>query len=248
MRKKILSIIMVIIIAVTTNITALASETARNPSEERISFVNEDKSVLEIGNELHEDHEKNVSRAYQLKVEALGEELFPEYVQKASESMNRARTLSAGSTELGDVTYSETKPVSDNESLTYTEYTSGRASLLYHKFWTNTSSSTAVSGGTQYRTTCVVTVSGCYGSVYTSGFTYTINLNSYDWIDSIGTCHDNYNLAIGTLQKKMEDASPARAAFAGNVEDILFQYTVGISFEIRVGGNAARVYAGGSQI
>lgn len=248
MRKRIISMIMVIIIAVTTNITALASENESDSSENNISFINEDKSSSKIGNAVDETQEETVSRAYQLKVEALGEELFPEYAQKAAGSMNRATTLSAESTELGEVIYSETKPVSDNETLTYTEYTSGRASLLYHKSWTNTSSSTAVSGGTQYRTTCVVTVSGCYGSVYTSGFTYTINLNSYDWIDSIGTCHDNYNLAIGTLHKKMEDVSPARATFAGNVEDILFQYTVGISFEIQVGGNAARVYAGGSQI
>ena len=207
-----------------------------------------DERFFEIGNAMDEAQEETVSRAYQLKVEALGEELFPQYAQKTAESMNRARTLSAGSTELGDVTYSETKPVSDNETLTYIEYTSGRASLLYHKSWLNTTASTTASGGVQYKSTCAVTVSGCYGSVYTSGFTYTINPSSYDWIDKIGTCHDNYDLAAGILYKQKEDTSPARAGFAGNVEDILFQYTVGISFEIRVGGNAARVYAGGSQI
>lgn len=156
--------------------------------------------------------------------------------------------MNADSLELGEVIYSETKSVSDDETLTYSEYSSGRASLLYQKSWSNTTTSTAVSGGTQYRSTCAVTVTGCYGSVYTSGFTYTINLNSIDWIDSIGTCHDNYNMAVGTLNKRMEDTTPAKATIAGNVEDMRWHYTVGISFEIRVGGNAARVYAGGSEI
>lgn len=206
------------------------------------------KRSATVGNEIFEFQDETMSRAYQIKVEALGEALFPEYAQKASESMIRPVALSVGNAELGDVIYSETKSVSDNETLTYAEYTSGRASLTYQKSWSNTSTSTAVSGGTQYRSTCAVTVTGCYGSVYTSGFTYTINLNNFDWIDSIGTCHDNFNMAVGTLHKRMEDGSPARATFAGSVEDMLFHYTIGISFEIQVGGNAARVYAGGSQI
>ena len=188
--------------------------------------------------------EKTISREYQLEVEKLGAELFPQYAEK--EVTMRTRTVSTE--ELGTMVYSETKPVSETEDLTYVEYSSGRAALFYQKSWTDTSTSPAVSGGTQYRRTLVVTVNGCYGSVYVSGFIYTINLNNYDWIDNEGVCRDNSGITLADIDKAMEDGSPAVASYAGNVEDMLFSYTVSISFEIRVGGNTARVYAQGQEV
>ena len=128
------------------------------------------------------------------------------------------------------------------------EFSSARRGYVYHKSWADMSTSVAVSGGTQYRSTLVVTVNGCYGSVYASGFTYTINPYSFDWINSVGECHDNFNMAVGYIEKAQEDATPASARIGGNVEDMAFHYTIGIDFQVRVGGNAARVYVDGIEI
>ena len=50
------------------------------------------------------------------------------------------------------------------------------------------------------------------------------------------------------MQKGQEDATPASARIAGNVQDMRYGLTVGIDFQVRVGGNAARVYVGGVEI
>lgn len=105
-----------------------------------------EKQFSEVCNETYEFQEDAMSRLYQLKVEALGEKYFPQYGQKQVQNVARLSLTSNDTLELGAVVYSETKQVSDEEALTYTEYASGRASLAYQQWWQSTSTSPSPMG------------------------------------------------------------------------------------------------------
>lgn len=245
-RKRIISLVMAV--TMLTSVIVIPGNIAW--AKESGNAMKMGQNNLGMGEVINEVAETAVSKVDQIKVEALGVKLFPQYVEKTGSMATCSYSNAWGEIGLGEIIYSETKAVSEDEELTYVEYTSGRASLLYQKSWSNTSTSTAVSGGTQYRRTLIVTVSGCAGSVSVKGFTYTINPTSPDWIDDAGQCIDNSGFTTITRHSMMENGSgaPARVTYAGNVEDLMFHYTVGISYEVRVGGNVVRVYAGGKEI
>ncbi len=245
-KKKIMSLMMAV--AMLASVIVIPGNVAW--AKESGNAMKMGQNDLGMGEVINEAAETAVSKANQIKVETLGAELFPQYVEKNGSMATRSYSNACGEIGLGEIIYSETKAVSEDEELTYVEYASGRAALLYQKSWLNTSTSTAVSGGTQYRRTLVVTVSGCVGSVSVSKFAYTINPNSPDWIDNVGQCVDSSGTAVIQPHSMAESGAgaPARVTYAGNVEDTLFHYPVGISFEVRVGGNAARVYADGKEI
>lgn len=254
-RKKLLSLILAFTMLVAISVIPQNIAWAKESNEMSKSGNHRMGEMIEqsdsrMGAVMYEAADMAVSKVNQLKVEALGAELFPQYAEKDGSVAMCAYTNTLSNGGLGDVVYSETKTVSENEQLTYVEYASGRASLLYQKSWSNTSTSTAVSGGTQYRRTLTVTASGCGGSVSVKGLTYTINPTSPDWIDNAGECIDNSGYTTITRHSMTESGSgaPARITYAGNVEDIKYHYTVGISFEVRVGGNLARVYVGNTEI
>lgn len=207
------------------------------------------KNITKLENSADKYTEKELSRLYQLEVEKLGEQYFPEYAEKDS-NLTVYNAMSVCDNGLGEVISSETKPISQTESLTYTEYSSGRASLFYMKSWTLNSSRPTGNGGTTYNRTIVVTIRGCVGSVSVSGFEYTINLHTYDRIDKYGSCCDSSGEAIIQKKKMAEDASgPACVSYGGNVEDTLLHYPVGVSYDVCVGNNTIIVYdANGNQI
>lgn len=192
-------------------------------------------------NNLYELQDQYLSRTYQIKVEDLAEEIFPEYTMKSNEATMKTLSVAQTSPEWGAVVYSETRTVSDTEKLTYVEYANGRSAYMYQKAWASASERPTLAGR-QYTGTLVITVLGCYGSVYVQGLQYTINDYTYDTIDAVGKCVGG-NAPFNVLEKQRENASgPARAVYGGNVEDMLFSMTIPVSFSIEVGNNMFRVY------
>lgn len=253
MRKKmawIIAVMMVVSLCTNFSLTVQAEE---NISEtEDVMLVKETevgKNIAQLENSADKYTEKELSRLYQIEVEKLGEQYFPEYAEKNS-NLTVYSAMSVCDNGLGEVISSETKPISKTESLIYTEYSSGRASLFYMKDWTVTSSRPTGNGGTTYKRTIVVTIRGCVGSVYVSGFEYTLNLHTYDWIDNVGSCYDSFGTTLIQPRKMTEDAyGDAYVSYGGNVEDTLLHYPVGISYDVHVGNNTIIVYdADGNQI
>ena len=247
MKKRSLSILlaalMILSICAIPDLRVEAEELSLSGAEEviKISELGMEARISDAEAQTYDFADEMLSRAYQVKVEALGAELFPEYAQKAEAFSVQARARNAGNLELGNVVYSETKDVSDTEKLTYMEYSSGRAGYLYFKSWGSTSSDPDI-GGTRYTRTLVITVAGCYGSVYVQGLVYSIYDYTYDAIINEGKCIGG-NANFNVIDKAREDANgPAQVSYGGTVEDMLFSIPIGVQFSVRIGNNVAKVY------
>jgi hypothetical protein len=245
MKKKVLAFCLAVLM-----FSVIISETGINADAQvqstvdldQISEIGKEISQIECNSDLYSPVE--ISLLYQDAVDRLGVETFPQYEQK----LNTYSVEKDMGEYLGEVIYSETVAVSETEKMTYNEYASGRSSLLYQKSWYNRTS-TSVSGGNKYQGTFILTVTGCTGSIYVSGFQYTIYNSKYDMINSVGTCTDNSGNTVALLKKQYENSSgDAYATYAGYVTDLLYSYLVGVSFDLRVGRNDVRVYVNDSEI
>lgn len=116
---------------------------------------------------------------------ALGHEVFPEY----SDILDCNVPISAQNIQPADeneIVCVETRKISDNEYLTYQQYSTGAASLVFNKSWTN--QSTTTSGNSKTYTGNLVV--GCNWSQETfviTGFQYKIVTGGYDSIVSTGS-------------------------------------------------------------
>ena len=177
-------------------------------------------------------------------METLAASVFPENIEK----MNAAETSNITPSDLenknifDDISYVETRPVSDTEELTYIETRAGVAGYLYQKTW-QTNSSTAMTGATRYNRNIIVVVLGCTGSVYVRGLTYDINYNAADVIISPGTVTGgvtNSYLVEHWFEKNY--TTPAKVSYMGTVTDLALGFAVPVDFYVTIGNNQVHVF------
>lgn len=155
-------------------------------------------------------------------------ETFPEYSNKISGHLTPSQVqIQSVSGHSSDVVHSESRYVSDNEVLTYTEYDSGIVTLSEARFNASfTTDSTDVSGSITYVTaTLRGTVSnyGCDNVFIAENFVFAIYAHSYDRIISLGNYYVTNGGGIQTagMAPQIETASyPATAYY----RTILYTY------------------------
>ncbi len=155
-------------------------------------------------------------------------ETFPEYSDKISGHLTPSQVqIQSVSGHSSDVVHSESRYVSDNEVLTYTEYDSGIVTLSEARFNASfTTDSTDVSGSITYVTaTLRGTVSnyGCDNVFIAENFVFAIYAHSYDRIISLGNYYVTNGGGIQTagMAPQIETASyPATAYY----RTILYTY------------------------
>lgn len=155
-------------------------------------------------------------------------ETFPEYSDKISGHLTPSQVqIQSVSGHSSDIVHSESRYVSDNEVLTYTEYDSGIVTLSEARFNASfTTDSTDVSGSITYVTaTLRGTVSnyGCDNVFIAENFVFAIYAHSYDRIISLGNYYVTNGGGIQTagMAPQIETASyPATAYY----RTILYTY------------------------
>lgn len=155
-------------------------------------------------------------------------ETFPEYSNKISGHLTPSQVqIQSVSGHSSDVVHSESRYVSDDEVLTYTEYDSGIVTLSEARFNASfTTDSTDVSGSITYVTaTLRGTVSnyGCDNVFIAENFVFAIYAHSYDRIISLGNYYVTNGGGIQTagMAPQIETASyPATAYY----RTILYTY------------------------
>ena len=155
-------------------------------------------------------------------------ETFPEYSNKISGHLTPSQVqIQSVSGHSSEVVHSESRYVSDDEVLTYTEYDSGIVTLSEARFNASfTTDSTDVSGSITYVTaTLRGTVSnyGCDNVFIAENFVFAIYAHSYDRIISLGNYYVTNGGGIQTagMAPQIETASyPATAYY----RTILYTY------------------------
>ena len=155
-------------------------------------------------------------------------ETFPEYSNKISGHLTPSQVqIQSVSGHSSEVVHSESRYVSDDEVLTYTEYDSGIVTLSEARFTASfTTDSTDVSGSITYVTaTLRGTVSnyGCDNVFIAENFVFAIYAHSYDRIISLGNYYVTNGGGIQTagMAPQIETASyPATAYY----RTILYTY------------------------
>lgn len=155
-------------------------------------------------------------------------ETFPEYSDKISGHLTPGQVqIQSVSGHSSEVVHSESRYVSDDEVLTYTEYDSGIVTLSEARFNASfTTDSTDVSGSITYVTaTLRGTVSnyGCDNVFIAENFVFAIYAHSYDRIISLGNYYVTNGGGIQTagMAPQIETASyPATAYY----RTILYTY------------------------
>ena len=155
-------------------------------------------------------------------------ETFPEYSNKISGHLTPGQVqIQSVSGHSSEVVHSESRYVSDDEVLTYTEYDSGIVTLSEARFNASfTTDSTDVSGSITYVTaTLRGTVSnyGCDNVFIAENFVFAIYAHSYDRIISLGNYYVTNGGGIQTagMAPQIETASyPATAYY----RTILYTY------------------------
>ena len=159
---------------------------------------------------------------------AKARETFPEYSNKISGHLTPSQVqIQSVSGHSSEVVHSESRYVSDDEVLTYTEYDSGIVTLSEARFNASfTTDSTDVSGSITYVTaTLRGTVSnyGCDNVFIAENFVFAIYAHSYDRIISLGNYYVTNGGGIQTagMAPQIETASyPATAYY----RTILYTY------------------------
>lgn len=128
-------------------------------------------------------------------------DVFPEHADKLLNSSYTPSTHSGNST-ARTLIASETRPVSSNEYVTYSEYSDGLILLSDYEFTSDTKTvSSSSSSGNKYITVDVtaacVNGPGFEGYFYLKGLSYTLRsgLNNYDSITNEGTPSKGTNCA-----------------------------------------------------
>lgn len=147
--------------------------------------------------------EKNTKLSRE-ELTALACEVFPEYASKITSLPVAA--LSRSTTSEPTVVCCETRKLSEDETITYTELSSGVTSVIYNKAWYEHSSSQ--SGN-------IKTVTGDFSVIcnlsleelYICDFVYCINSSGYDYISSYGTDSLSDCSVVAIYKQKTETAS-----------------------------------------
>lgn len=118
-------------------------------------------------------------------INAIAISAFPEYAAKILSQPTYAEVLTALSDTSPELTYSETRTISDNEEITYLEYSNGTYGLLFNSYQKITSSSN--SGYAAVREANFwVTYSLSSDVSYVNNFQYQLVSGNYDSIISTG--------------------------------------------------------------
>lgn len=236
MKKRFFSSLLVVMLMLSMIITFGVDVRAAAPTdlETKSAF-----GTMEVKEATTKFTNEMLSRAYQVEVEMLAQQVFPEYASQTN-AMLGAGVEQSGVLELGDVVYSETRQISETEEMKYVVYSSGRVGYWYVKGWNSTQEYPDIEG-TRYIRTLVVTVPGCNGSIYVQGLNYTIRPNLYDMINATGTCYGGV-ASYNVLDKQYENSSgPAKASYGGNLTEILYDLTIPVAFTVEVGNNTVIV-------
>lgn len=136
---------------------------------------------------------------------AMGCELFPEYASKIKNPPVMA--LYARSEVVSPtVVNSQTKSLSENETLTYMEFGNGVTTLIYNKLWHESYNSangrmTHIKGNFS----CVCNMS--LDTLFVSDFHYVIDSLGYDYISSFGTDDTSSCQILARYTKQYEDVN-----------------------------------------
>lgn len=147
--------------------------------------------------------------------------VFPEYAEKISRHFCSNQLQSQSLNDYSSkIVHSETRAISDDAVLTYTEYSSGIVTLASAKYNASfTTEGTDVSGSITYVTaTLKGTVSnvGCSNVFIAEDFTFAIYANGYDRITSLGNYYvtNGGSIESAGIGRQIETATnPATAYF-----------------------------------
>lgn len=164
---------------------------------------------------------------------------FPEHFGMSGDN---ARLASGTfSTELGTPISSQTKSISENEQITYTEYSSGYSLYTFEVDWLINSSAS----GTGYSTVNTDIYVYSYfltGMLCVREFSYTHVQYGYDVISSIGSVANSSIQAYTGGYKLQEDANgPAYAYYSGAFENPRLGANITVILAVYV-GNDNRTY------
>lgn len=181
---------------------------------------------------------ETLSAMTQEDIEALAREYFPEEYSKALDSIASNVTYAANDYAVA----SETKEISDSESITCLQLNSGRLAVVYAvNFYDNSTSSG--SGYTTKDVGIVMTITGAMGVMTINGLNYTIYTNSYDRINSLGNSLGSTNGVTSIWGRQTESASgPATVTYSMLFETNFSGVLVNYSLQVYVGNNQ-RTYA-----
>lgn len=174
-------------------------------------------------------------------------EAFPEFETKIKgENTEEIKSALMRRSGIGEVIYTETRMLSENEMVTYIEYESGIAATAFG-LMEGKKVTQSYSEGNRY--TYIMNVWLQYGGsqsvLFVEDFEYIIYSNTYDVIKNEGN-HKSMSTAVSPIieeLKKEEDADVAKAMYgAGFVFDISYSdYTIPITLYahliIEVGNN-----------
>ncbi len=169
-------------------------------------------------------------------------EYFPEYSEKINHPASVESVL-ANQTRSNDyLMVNETKKISETEQITYQEYASGRANIMF-TIDENITLTQNGSGRQMYRSLNIQVYSlFLHGSMYIVGFAYTIYYDGYDLINDLGDTRASY-LPVNLVNYKMNENSsgPATVVYSAVFEypegSFLGGLTVPCGLEITVGDN-----------
>lgn len=167
------------------------------------------------------------------ELEALAQEYFPE---KYAQALAASAHLSTYSTN-DPVVASETKEISDTESITFLQLNSGRASILHQvNFYNN--SSTSGSGYTTVDASITMTVTGLVGVLSVNSLNYTIYTNGYDRINSAGNTLGSSNSATAQISRQTESSSgSATATYSMLFDNALTGMQTNVILQVYIGNN-----------
>lgn len=175
-------------------------------------------------------------------MEALAFDYFPEEYAMAIEaaSVNCVRDGDDNNTDY--VVVSETKDISDTETITYLQLSSGRSAFVHNVNFIDNSSSSG-SNYTTVDTSVAMMVVGYSGVLCVNSFNYTIYTNSYDKINSTGNTLGSTNGVTVRLDRQTENSSgSATATYSMLFENSFTSAMTNIILQIYVGNNQ-RSYA-----
>jgi hypothetical protein len=170
--------------------------------------------------------------------------IFPEYADRITNPVTTARTRSIGAREL---VITETRAVSENEYLTYTEYSDGLVLLTDNDFECSLSVTDRILGTTKTDVTATITATCNLTSGYfrLSGVQYSLYKQGYDTINSTGSSSRSGNCIYAGLNSSVLTESAGRCAHLSYVLSFKIGNSAGDIVQsyltLSVGNNTASV-------